>query len=119
MGELNSIEPMLLQPEAATLEEWHVIHVKSRVDSFTQEELLNEIREAVAQGRKKIALDLKSNRFLSLPAIKGCVEVSKKLAADSGKFALIMCPERTKRHFEIYGSLKHIRVMRSNGELKD
>jgi anti-anti-sigma regulatory factor len=94
-----------------------VIVVKSRIDSFSQRALVEEIRTLRELGHKKIALDLKANRFLSLPMIKHCVDVADKVASEGGAFALISCPEKTKRHFEIYGSLDHIGVVRSAAEL--
>ena len=96
---------------------WQVISVKPRVDSFNQDDLIAQMRALKEQGETKIALDLKNNRFLSLPVIKFCVEISKELAGQKGGFALVSCPEKTKRHFEIYGSLKHIRVVRSERDL--
>ena len=96
---------------------WHIIHAKSVVDSHSQDELINEIRTLIATGAKRIAIDLRQNRFLSLPAIKACVEAAQKLATKEKNFALISCQERTKRHFEIYGSLKHIHVTRYESDL--
>ncbi len=114
MSELNSVHT---SSEARLENDWHVIAVKARVDSFNQEDLLKEIRACMSEGRKRIALDLKHNRFLSLPTIKGCVDAANELAKSGGSFALISCQERTKRHFEIYGSLDQIRVYRSDREL--
>ena len=96
---------------------WHIIQAKSVVDSHSQDELINEIRSLMATGAKRIAIDLRQNRFLSLPAIKACVEAAQRLATKEKNFALISCQERTKRHFEIYGSLKHIHVTRYESDL--
>jgi anti-anti-sigma regulatory factor len=96
---------------------WQVIHVKSRVDSFNQDALIEEIRSLKKQGGKKIAINLKANRFISLPTIKACVGVANELACEGGTFALVSCPEKTKRHFEIYGSLKNIQVYRTDKDL--
>jgi anti-anti-sigma regulatory factor len=98
---------------------WRLIQVKSRVDFSNQEELAQAIREARAQGCKKIALDLRANRFFSLPSIKICVDIAAELSGErGGDFALISCTEKTRRHFEIYGSLKHIRNVRSERDLE-
>jgi anti-anti-sigma regulatory factor len=97
---------------------WRLIQVKSRVDFSNQEELAQAIREARAQGCKKIALDFRANRFFSLPSIKICVDIAAELSGErGGDFALISCTEKTRRHFEIYGSLKHIRNLRSERDL--
>ena len=97
--------------------EWQVIVVRSRIDSFSQDALVDEIQSLRLQGHKKIALDLRTNRFLSLPIIKHCVALAHRVASEGGAFALISCPEKTKRHFEIYGSLEQIGVVRSAAEL--
>jgi hypothetical protein len=99
---------------------WRLIQVKSRVDFSNQDELAQAIRDLRAQGFKKIALDLRSNRFFSLPSIKICSDIAAELSGErGGGFALISCPEKTRRHFEIYGSLKHIRNVRSERDLDD
>lgn len=116
MDELNPIEPA---PSEGFPAEWRIVSVKSRVDSLNQAELRSEIEALRAQGHKQIALDLRSNRFMGLPSLQLCVEVARGLAEVGGLFALISCPEKTKRHFEIYGSLNHIRLVRSPDALKN
>lgn len=96
---------------------WIVVAAKSRVDSFSQEALLNEVRRHLADGQKRIALDLRGTRFFSLQVIRFCVETAKDLASQGGRLALISPPEKTKRHFEIYGSLNQIAVVRTEADL--
>jgi anti-anti-sigma regulatory factor len=96
---------------------WQVITLKPRVDALNHADLVSEIHEALAEGSKKIALDLTQNRFFSLNAIQFCMSVARDLYGDGGSLALIGCAERTKRHFDIYGSLKQIRIVRSMDEL--
>lgn len=96
---------------------WQVIPVLPRLDAVNHADLMSEVHAILADGTRRVALDLTQNRFFSLGAIQLCVSLARDLAADDGAFALIGCPERTKRHFEIYGSLKQIRVVRSAGEL--
>lgn len=124
MGDVENVkiqsEPS--SPESSTFAQteangWRIITVKTRVDSFNQNALIEEIRGLVAQGCNNMALDLKGNRFMSLPAIKCCVETAEVLGRRGGQFALIACPEKTKRHFEIYGSLARIKVVRSAAQL--
>jgi anti-anti-sigma regulatory factor len=106
--------PLATQP---TSQEWAVVTIKSRVDSFNQEALIQEIKDLRAAGHKRIALDMKANRFFSFPVIRACVDAARELSEAEGGFALVACPQKTKRHFEIYGSLKHIRIVRSVEEL--
>jgi len=96
---------------------WQIVAVKPRVDSSNQTELISEVRGLIAQGHRFVAINLKDNRFLSLPVIKYCVDAAQKLWPIGGDFVLLSCPEKTKRHFEIYGTLEHIRILRSANEL--
>lgn len=91
---------------------WHVIVAKSRVDSFNHDALIELLRRAQEQQERRIALDLRATRFLSLAMIQFLVQFAKELAAEGGQFALIAPAEKTKRHFEIYGSLAHITIFR-------
>lgn len=96
---------------------WQVITLKPRVDALNHADLVAEIHEALAEGAKKIALDLTQNRFFSLNAIQFCMSVARDLYSDGGGLALIGCAERTRRHFDIYGSMKMIRNVRFVDEL--
>lgn len=107
-----------LIPEVVVPNAWSKIVLKPRVDSFNQGELLIEIKEAVEAGATRVALDLRQNRFVSVAVIRACVETAQKLADKGGEFALVGCPERTKRHFEVYGTLDDIRVVRTEDELE-
>ena len=98
-------------------EAWQVVTVLPRLDSFNHSDLMTEIHSILAEGTRRVALDLTQNKFFSLNAIQLCVSLARDLANDDGSFALIGCPERTKRHFDVYGSLKQIVVVRSVAEL--
>lgn len=128
MGDMNSIEPASvealaedgqLESSSRASKKWRVIAAKLRVDSFNQIELENMARAAREEGCRKIALDLKANRFFSFQAIRFFVDMARDLAQANGELALIGCSEKTKRHFEIYGSLDHIRMVRTLTELED
>ena len=80
---------------------------------------MKEIEERVNAGDRFIALDLKGNRFVSLPVIKFCVEIATRLGKQGGSLALVGCIERTKRHFEIYGTLDEIRICQNTKELSN
>ncbi len=92
---------------------WFVINAKVRIDSFNQDTLkalLNRSQEASFQN---VALDLRTTRFISIQAIQTISQFADALRAKGGAFALIGPTERAKRHFEIYGSLRAITVMRA------
>jgi anti-anti-sigma regulatory factor len=116
----NTAEP--LTPRKTSLQKpidsWQIVAVKPRVDSSNQSELISEVRGLIAQGHRFVAINLKDNRFLSLPVIKYCVDAARELWPVGGDFVLLACPEKTKRHFEIYGTLAHIRILRSIKELR-
>lgn len=118
MNDAHFIEPASrVAGSTAVASGWQILQVKARIDAFSQEELIKDLAAAKEQGHKQIALDLKNNRFLSFNAIRFCAEVAAELYNNGGSLALIGCAEKTKRHFEIYGSLKHIRIVRTVLEL--
>jgi anti-anti-sigma regulatory factor len=96
---------------------WTVLIAKNRVDAFNHEEIRRDLDTLRSAGKKRLALDLSANRFLSLPMIRYCVELAASLAQDGGSFALLGCQPKTKRHFEIYGSLENILFFRFEREL--
>ncbi|MES2965751.1 MAG: STAS domain-containing protein [Bdellovibrionota bacterium] len=107
-----------LIPEIVKPDSWSKILLKPRVDSFNQGELLGELKEIVDSGAIRVALDLRQNRFVSVAVIKACVETARKLADAGGELALVGCPERTKRHFEVFGTLDEIRIARTEEQLE-
>lgn len=96
---------------------WEIIHVKARIDAFTLHDLIKEIGALREKGHKRIAIDLKNNRFMSFNAIRFLSDAAREIGSQDGSFVLIACAEKTKRHFEIYGSLAHIRIIRTELEL--
>ena len=102
----------------AATDGWIKILLKPRVDSLNHDELIDELKAHVDSGLDRIALDLGQNRFVSVTVIKVCVEIAEKLAEMGGALALVRCSERTKRHFEVYGSTDHVRFVRSEAGLQ-
>ena len=96
---------------------WQVIPVRPRLDAESHPELMEQIHEALAEGCGRIALDLTQNQFFSLAAIQLCVGLARDLAGENGQLALVGCNERTKKHFDVYASLKQITVVRTLSEL--
>ena len=97
---------------------WNLLNLKTRVDTTSFEELQNSIRNLRLQGKMHIAIDMRQNRFLSVPAIQFIVAVARELKEQGGEIVLLAPNEKAKRHFEIYGSLKDIRVLRSGEALE-
>lgn len=110
---LANVEPEQKKPTAP----WKVLPLLNRVDASGINDIVSDIDAITVVGHKKIALDLKNNRFICMQAIEYFVALANELANRGGEFALIACAERTKHHFEIYGSLKNIRIVRSEKEL--
>ena len=97
---------------------WNLVNLKARVDAGTFDELQTAVRDLRLQGKTHIALDLRLTRFLSVPAIQLIVSVARELKEQSGELVLVGPSEKTKRHLEIYGSIKDVRIVRS-GEALD
>ncbi len=96
---------------------WQIVTLLPRLGSSNHSDLMTEIHLVLAEGSRRLALDLTQNQFFSLNAIQLCVSLARDLAEDDGGFAIIGCGERTKKHFEIYGSLKQITMVRTVSEL--
>ena len=114
---LSAVSTVPLKAVGVDPNAWQVITCLPRLDSFNHSDLMQEIHSVLAEGSRYVALDLSQNRFFSLNAIQLCVSLARDLADGDGSFALVGCPERTKRHFEVYASLKQITVVRSVAEL--
>lgn len=96
---------------------WQLVTLRNRADAPALTEITNELGELVTAGNTHIALDLKNNRFICLQAIYYIVGLAENLANRGGKLVFVSCPEKTKRHFEIYASLKHVDIVRHESDL--
>jgi anti-anti-sigma factor len=96
---------------------WDLVVLKTRVDAGTFDDLEVSLRNLRLQGKIFVALDLKLTRFISVSAIQSIVTVARELKEQGGEMVLIGPMERTKRHFEIYGSLRDLRIVRDGEAL--
>ena len=117
MTDVDSFTPEPIPEREVEKTTWAIVQVKTRIDSQSQTELIDEVKKLRADGKRRIALNLRNNRFLSFPAIRYCVDTAREMAAEGGLLALIACAEKTKRHFEIYASLDPIVIVRDEGDL--
>ena len=97
---------------------WNLINLKARVDAGSFDELQASVRDLRLQGKTHIALDLRLTRFLSVPAIQLIVSVARELKEQGGELVLVGPTEKTKRHLEIYGSIKDVRILRAGEALE-
>ena len=97
---------------------WNLINLKARVDAGTFDDLQASIRDLRLQGKTHIALDLRLTRFLGLPAIQFIVSTARELKEQGGELVLVGPSEKTKRHLDVYGSIKDVRVVRSGDALE-
>lgn len=98
--------------------EWSVVVAKTRVDAFCFDQLVESVKVLRQAGKTHIAIDLKATRFMSLAAIRYCVDLGNELRVRGGRLALIAPTEKTQRHFSIYGNLNAIQIMRSMRDLE-
>lgn len=102
-----------MEQRAPEAESWHIFVAKARIDAFNQSGLSAHLSQAMGEGKKHIGIDLRATRFISQQAILFLSQFAEQLAAAGGRLALIAPLEKTKRHFEIYGSLRWIDVYRA------
>ena len=96
---------------------WGVIVAKTRLDAFSHDQMVAEIAALRAAGCLRIAFDMRANRFLSLQTIRYMVSLGEELQSEQGRVSLVAPVEKIKRHFEIYGSLKCVSIVRFVEEL--
>jgi|GEM_PF-4046386 len=96
---------------------WGVIVARTRLDAFSHEQMVSEIDALRREGCVRIAVNMRANRFLSLQTIRYLVTLGEELRAQKGRVSLVAPVEKIKRHFEIYGSLKTISIVRFVEEL--
>jgi anti-anti-sigma regulatory factor len=94
-----------------------LIQALPRLDAFSFNEMVSEIEGLRKLDHLHIAMDMRPNRFLSFQAIRYLVDLGIALKAAGGCFALVAPTEKTKRHFEIYGSLDSVFVARTTADL--
>lgn len=90
-----------------------MIVAKARLDSFTYAQMTSVIAGLRAEGRTRIAIDLKATSFLSLPAIRFMVAMAEELLAVGGELIVLSPSDKAVRHLKIYGDLAAIRVEKS------
>lgn len=98
--------------------EWTILAILGRIDSFNFQEFLAQVEGLKAAGRRQVAVDLSQAKFLSLPTIKLLADLATNLQQNDGNFALLAASEKLKRQIDIYASLTPMRVVRSSAELR-
>lgn len=93
--------------------EWVIVDVGNRVDSFNGDSVREKFAEEIEKGKNHIALNLRDTHFISLPIIKYISSMAEKINKDGRQFALVATPEKLKRQIDIYASLKDMIIFRS------
>lgn len=96
---------------------WVILTVKDRVDSFNYQSFKSHIETALGAGNKNLAVDLSKAKFLSLISIKYICSVAEGLKKDGGHLALLSASEKLKRQFDIYASLDELSLAKSSYDL--
>jgi anti-anti-sigma factor len=102
---------MTLKPPAAA--HWDLILAKARLDSATHERMAALVSALRAQGRTRLAIDLKATRFISLAAIKFICATAHELRDQGGELAVVAASDKTMRHLEIYGTLAPLKLVKA------
>ena len=111
-SDLRQLSSQVSSMEQSFNESWYLIVGKVRIDAFHQAILTDSLKQASKAGYKRIAIDLKATRFIGLSTIQALVAFATELSDQGGLLAFIAPAEKTLRHFEIYGNLKHITIFR-------
>lgn len=101
-----------------TENEWAIIAISGRIDSFNFQEFKNLFPELIRSGKTRLAVDLAQAKFLGLPTIKFLADTAQDLQRSGGHFALLAASEKLKRQIHIYASLNPMRLVRTMDELR-
>jgi anti-anti-sigma regulatory factor len=106
------------QGPAEAISIWQKLVAKSRIDLSNIEELTEWGHLMLGRGEKWLVIDLKGTRFMSLPVIRYLEDLSEELRRAGGALAFEAMPDKTRRIFEIYGSLQYIVVVSRSEQLR-
>jgi anti-anti-sigma factor len=96
---------------------WQVISIEGRVDSFNYQIITQKIVECVADEVRFLAVNLASTEFMNLPTLRFMTSTAELLSARGGEFALIAPSDILMRHLEIFAAPHNIRVYKTLPEL--
>ena len=88
--------------------QWQRLVARPRLDLSNFEEIQAWVASHIERREHWLVLDLKGTRFMSLAVIRYLENLSVELRRQGGALALLAMPDKTRRIFEIYGSLKNI-----------
>ncbi len=94
--------------EQASAVQWQRLVARPRLDLSNFEEVQTWAASHLNRREHWLVLDLKGTRFMSLAVIRFLETLSVDLRRQGGALALLSMPDKTRRIFEIYGSLKNI-----------
>ncbi len=103
--------------EVKTEKDWVVVAISGRIDSFNQDSFCGQLTKLVAEGKRRVAIDLSRAKFLSLPSIKWLTSLAFELKKKGGDLALVAASEKLKRQIDIYATLDPIQILRSKADL--
>ncbi len=98
---------------------WQRYVARPRMDLSNLDDLQQWSKERRENGEAWLIVDLKGTRFMSLPVIGFLETLSLELRNNGGALALLSMPDKTRRIFEIYGSLKNIYLVEKVESLKN
>ena len=97
---------------------WQRLVARPRIDQSNIDEIHSWAKEMRERGEAWLVIDLKGTRFMSLPVILFLENLSNELKQAGGALAMVSMPDKTRRIFETYGSLKNIYLVEKLEGLK-
>jgi anti-anti-sigma regulatory factor len=95
--------------------DWVFIPAPSRLDSFNFESTKKDF-EQIAAMANKIAIDVSTAHFISIPMIKFMHALAQDLAQKGGQVALVGPTEKLKRQIHIFASLEPFTLYKINAD---
>lgn len=94
--------------------DWYYVPAPGRLDAFNFELTKNRLEE-LSKSANKIALDVSSAHFVSIPMIKLIHSLASELARKGGRLALVGTTEKLKRQIHIFASLDPLTFYTQDG----
>jgi anti-sigma B factor antagonist len=95
-------------------DEYDVIQVSGRVDSFTAPKLADVYQNLMKEGRYKLIFDMTSIDYISSAGLRVMIDVQKNCRlSNKGELVLVGVPKRISETLELAGFLPLFRIFGS------
>ncbi|MFN7262803.1 MAG: STAS domain-containing protein [Pseudobdellovibrionaceae bacterium] len=104
--------------EQSTVGKWWVLKFNGRLDSFTQDKVVEVIDQGAARGRVHVCLDLKDVSFLSFSLIRVLAMKDLEMKNHGGQLVIMNATAIVVKHLETFNPTKGLKHYKSYPEFE-